>query len=236
MSPLAHAQQLILVLTSSWNSSSALLAACQREGAAWTPYRTGIPASLGKRGLSWGRGLHETPSASRLKREGDLRSPAGAFSLPLAFGYEHSQNVPWIKMAYKEILPSTLWVDDPNSPFYNKLVDVGDEQITLWKTAECMIRPGNPYQWGIVVDHNPTPAVPAAGSCIALHLTDSLQPTDGCTAIGADDLLSLLHWLDCDALPVIVQLPIAEYVSWSARWNCPNALALTDLSPLWRFE
>jgi len=46
------------------------------------------PRELGRAGLAWGLGLHGNPPfPGPIKREGDGRSPAGAFELSSAFGY-----------------------------------------------------------------------------------------------------------------------------------------------------
>ena len=36
--------------------------------------------------------------------------------------------------------------------------------------------------------------------------------TAGCTAVSLTDLERLIHWLDTDKNPLIVQLPMAEYL------------------------
>jgi D-alanyl-D-alanine dipeptidase len=71
-----------------------------------------------------------------IKREGDHKSPAGIFRLGDAFGYAPQKPDGW-RAHYLPITPSTQCVDDPQSQFYNRILDsstvTGD-----WKSAEHM--------------------------------------------------------------------------------------------------
>jgi D-alanyl-D-alanine dipeptidase len=84
-----------------------------------------------------------------------------------------------------------------------------------------MRRADNLYRWGIVVDHN-TPPVPGAGSCIFLHVWRGPESaTNGCTAMAEHDLQSLITWLDPQANPVLVQLPVEELECLRTDWQLP---------------
>jgi D-alanyl-D-alanine dipeptidase len=84
-----------------------------------------------------------------------------------------------------------------------------------------MLRVGGPYRFGIMIEHNWRP-IPKSGSCIFLHVWDSvLRGTAGCTAVSSAHLEQLLHWLDAQKNPLIVQLPLPEYFLLRRSWELP---------------
>src|ERR1700730_4303940 len=78
-----------------------------------------------------------------------------------------------------------------------------------------------PYRCGIMIEHNWRPR-PGFGSCIFLHVWDSARRgTVGCTAVSSANLEQLLHWLDAQKNPLIVQLPLPEYFRLRQFWELP---------------
>ena len=95
-------------------------------------------------------------------------------------------------MPYLPLSPTILGIDDPQSRYYNQLIDTLKIKDHDWRTAEVMLRKDDLYKWGIVVDHNMPPS-PGAGSCIFLHVwRGSGRPTVGCTAMRERKILSIL--------------------------------------------
>ena len=162
--------------------------------------------TLGHKGLAWGAGEHrvEMPAGFRLKREGDLCSPAGVFRIPFAFGLAPAERAGWLRLPYTPLTADIVGVDDPKSHHYNLVVDRTKVEPD-WDSDEPMVRRGLLYEWGAFIGHNPD-RVPGVGSCIFFHLwTGPGQGTAGCTAMSAEDLRAVLAWLDPAKHPLLVQ-------------------------------
>jgi D-alanyl-D-alanine dipeptidase len=127
-----------------------------------------------------------------------------------------------VKLPYLPLTKQIEGVDDPQSRYYNRLVDRSKVARVDWRSSEQMRRDELLYKWGAFVEHN-TPPRPGAGSCIFLHVwKDSATATTGCTAMAEQDLVGLLRWLDPAGHPVLVQMPRANYPGFQAKWTLPN--------------
>ena len=85
----SQSRALLVAIPDSWDSQKANLQLYRRTSATspWTNIGITSLVHLGKRGLAWGRGLH-LPQEGLQKREGDGKSPAGAFLLGnILYGY-----------------------------------------------------------------------------------------------------------------------------------------------------
>ncbi len=215
--PLANTDQLVLVLTPSWEAVEGTLSRYEHDGSRWQQVGTESAIVVGLKGLGWGRGLIDAPEGAPTKAEGDKRAPAGAFRLPSAFGY--ASTAPEGGLPYTHATASLRCVDDRNSSFYNQIVDSAEVQVD-WKSAETMRRKDELYEWGVVVDHNGD-AVPGAGSCIFLHVGRPGKGTVGCTAMNADELKEVMAWLDPAEHPVMVQVPSPVYEAHRQEWGLP---------------
>ncbi len=219
----ADTRQMVLAIAPGWDATSATVRAYERATAraAWRPAGASFPASLGRSGLAWGRGLHPSGLSGVQKREGDGRAPAGVFELRLATGYAQTPP-PGTRLPYRPATESLLCVDDPRSAHYNALVDAGAVPRD-WSSAEPMRRDDALYRYVIWVGHNDRPVEPSGGSCIFLHLRSSPQAvTAGCTAFELPAMEWLLRWLDPAARPVLVQLPQSERRARQADWGLPD--------------
>jgi D-alanyl-D-alanine dipeptidase len=223
--PLENSRQLVLVIAEDWSATSATLQRYQRERTDGPWQRTGqsVAVSIGKTGLAWGLGVHGGPLASGpVKHEGDGKAPAGAFALPFAFGYASKEDARSVKLPYVPLSADVFGVDDVKSKHYNQLVWADEIRDKDWDSAETMRRADGLYEWGVFVNHNTAPAIAGAGSCIFLHIwRGPNQPTAGCTAMGREEMISLLAWLDPRARPVLVQLPREEYRRLAKPWSLP---------------
>lgn len=200
--------QVLLVTAASELSTTATLRLLERDGSQWRQTGAVIPVSLGRHGLAWGLGEHRAapPAGFRDKTEGDSCSPAGIFSLPAVFG-EASAAPSSCKLPYLRISDTLLAVDDPESRYYNQIIDSANVPAAKrdWNSAEVMHKTGGLYRWGTVVGHNPRNQ-PGHGSCIFIHLwLKPDHPTSGCTAMAEDNLLNVLGWLDPAKEPRLVQ-------------------------------
>ena len=214
-------EQVLLVTTSSWSSTRGELRLYERppksadgatklQEALWSraDRRRGvIEVNLGRGGSGKGRGLKAGErvgeGVDRIKREGDGRSPAGVFSLGIAFGEgsnplaKSGSDWPW-----HEVKRGDVWVDDPESRRYNTLVTSGEKE-RAFSSAEDLTT----YDLALVVKHNTQSVQRGAGSAIFLHtLTPGEGATAGCTSMPREDLLGVLGWLKVEKNPVLVHV------------------------------
>ena len=221
---LDRSRQCVVVLTDTWASTTGVLHAFERGGAtaSWEGRGHGAAVVVGKNGLGRGRGLVRLDfERAPNKKEGDDKAPAGIFLLSSAFGYAPVGSASWVKLPYLALSKLVEGIDDPNSRYYNKLVDRSKVAKIDWRSSEQMRRDDVLYKWGVVVEHNPA-ARPGAGSCIFLHIwKSSSEPTAGCTAMPESDLVRLIHWLDPARYPILVQMPWAAYRSIRSKYGLP---------------
>jgi L,D-peptidoglycan transpeptidase YkuD (ErfK/YbiS/YcfS/YnhG family) len=160
-------------------------------GGAWEEVLAATPGSVGRNGVT---------SVDK-KKEGDGCTPAGTYPLGPAFGYGETLDT---KLAYRRATDNDFWVDDAESPDYNRWV-VGKPTA---KSFELMKRNDDLYELGAVIGYNTDPVVPGKGSAIFLHVWSGPgKPTAGCVAVDKDVLKKLLHWLNDEAKPRIVIAP-----------------------------
>ncbi len=213
--------QLIIVIAESWDSSFGKMYLYERghKNEAWQTNYKPILVTLGKKGLAWGRGLHHSPKCE--KQEGDLRSPAGFFSLSTVFGFVPPEKISFLKMPYLQLKESLEAVDDPLSIYYNQIVDRTTVSSPDWKSSEKMKAPPV-YEWGIVIDHNFPNPVPSLGSAIFFHLwREEGHPTAGCTAMSCENMQLLLTFVSDKKKPVLLQLPKDVYLDWQKKYQLP---------------
>ena len=221
---LERCRQLLVVTAADWNAVSAEMRCFERQDgrSAWIEVLAVPKAVLGRNGLACGIGLHG-PSVTDgpVKREGDGKAPAGAFSLVEAFGFASPQDAKLSKFPYRQLTDEIEGIDDPASRHYNRLVDARSVGTKDWQSSELLRRSGDVYRWGAVVGHN-WKQVPGAGSCIFLHIWEGADvATSGCTAMPEEKMLRVLRWLDRNKNPILVQLPRDEYRRRRKPWRLP---------------
>ncbi|HZS06940.1 MAG TPA: L,D-transpeptidase family protein [Blastocatellia bacterium] len=224
--PLAESRQLVLVITPDWDAVDGKLWHYERGSTKedWLQSGGSIPIVVGKKGMAWGAGLHETqPGNGPIKKEGDGKAPAGIFRLSSAFGYTAPGEAGLIKLPYTHLTGTIECVDDVKSEHYNTILDRKIVVAPDWKSSEQMRRQDELYRWGVVVDHNAAPITRGGGSCIFLHIwRQAGSGTAGCTAMESARMEELMRWLDPAAKPLLVQLPEAEYKRLRAPWQLPR--------------
>jgi L,D-peptidoglycan transpeptidase YkuD (ErfK/YbiS/YcfS/YnhG family) len=214
---------MILVVTKDWQAIDGQLQRFEATDRFWQPVGPPIRVVVGRSGMGWGRGEHSMPQPGPQKKEGDGKSPAGAFDLRYTFGSEPPEKVPGIKMPYIQCTRTLECVDDPKSPRYNQILDRPTNASPDWKSSEKMLMTNGQYRLGIVIEHDTAPPEPGAGSCVFMHIW--LGPgigTSGCTAMRDGDIEALIGWLDARANPILVQLPQAEYLRLQKHWRLPD--------------
>ena len=215
------AVQLIIITTNGWNEVKGTMRCYEKKGHLWNLIFSN-PVVVGINGMGVGFGimsfdLENTP----LKKEGDLRAPAGIFKIGTAFGYAVKNDVFWLKVPYLEATNSLLCIDDGNSSHYNKFV-YSDNTRKDWNSHEEMHRKDNMYKWGLLVEHNYASPETGKGSCIFLHIWKSYSKgTAGCSAMQESDILKLLKWVDSAKKPLLIQFPKKEYDYVAKKINLP---------------
>jgi L,D-peptidoglycan transpeptidase YkuD (ErfK/YbiS/YcfS/YnhG family) len=227
-SPLSGSRQIVLVIAETDSATHARMGTFSRSGArgAWRA-EDSRPVVLGKTGLAWGRGLHRDSvrlPSQPVKREGDGKSPEGAFTLPRACGYAPADSVR-SGLPYTQATPDLICIDEVRSEFYNLVVNLAKKGLDPKNlpSHENMLRGDDLYRYVITVGHNLNPPEKGAGSCIFLHIwrgPDSF--TAGCTAMSGESITRLLAWLDPSRRPVLVQLTRADYDRLRSAWDLPE--------------
>ncbi|MFM8302732.1 MAG: L,D-transpeptidase [Actinomycetota bacterium] len=184
---IGDAQQVVTVVADADGDTTATFTAYERVGGAWVLRFGPWTADIGAAGFA-------APGA---KREGDNRTPSGAYGFDFAFGVRAD---PGVRLAYRRVTSdAVVWDDDPASPRYNQWVDTAVESAGA--DPEPMLNPPA-YDYGAVIAYN-VDRTPGLGSAIFLHVSKA-GPTAGCVALPEDRLLEVLRWLDPAKTPRIV--------------------------------
>ena len=184
------ATQLVTVASLRSGSQTGAVRVWEKRGDCWTQVTGPWTAWLGIRGIS------------EHKREGDLKTPSGAFGIqPVMFGLAPN---PGVRYRYHRIVCGDWWVEDPRSPSYNRFRHVPCGRRPPFRiTSEDMSRSPTAYRHLAVIDYNAHPIVRGRGSGIFLHVSHG-NPTLGCVSLPLPRLVKLLRWFDPGKRPLIV--------------------------------
>lgn len=215
--------QCIVGVAKDWNSSHVSLQLYQKSGKQWQKVGNAWNGRLGKNGLVWGLGLHPNPANGAIKAEGDGRTPAGVFRIGGAWGADASiRKHP--QLAYRQVTPRDLWVEDPASPSYNYHVILPHDPATAWEKKQQMKQNDYAHKLKLFIAHNAPPKViKGAGSSIFFHIwrNEGNSATAGCTTMDEQRLRSLIAGIDPTQQPLYVILPAAEYQQYREKWKLP---------------
>jgi L,D-peptidoglycan transpeptidase YkuD (ErfK/YbiS/YcfS/YnhG family) len=125
-------------------------------------------------------------AAPAAKREGDGKTPNGAYPMRGGFGTGSNPGLAssWLVTSWRDV-----WVDDSRSPLYNtrQRLPVNGR----WASAEKM-RVSPAYNYAQVIGYNER-RTPGRGSAIFLHV-DQGRGTAGCVSLPTSSLLAVLRW------------------------------------------
>ena len=123
-----------------------------------------------------------------MKKEGDQKTPKGKFKFTLLL-YRKDRNHNFnCKIKKKVIRKNMGWCDDPDSVYYNKLIN-----FPFKYSAERLYLKKNIYDLILVLDFNTKPIRKGAGSAVFFHLSDkNFKKTKGCVATRKKDFLKIL--------------------------------------------
>ena len=170
---LRGARQAVVVTSTTWRSTHAMLRTYERIGGRWRLVHGPLPARLGYNGLSANR------------HEGDGTTPAGTFKFVYAFGSRPNPGVRGYH--WRPLRPGACW--SGRRADYNRWVtrpcSHGED---LGKNARVA------YRYAAVIDFNYRQPVYKRGSGIFLHQQTG-GPTAGCVSLNAHDLVTVLRWI-----------------------------------------
>ena len=218
-----RSEQCILGLADGWNSSDVTLSYHEKKSGKWVPVGKPWKGRLGSNGLIWGRGIHPHPSGAATKREGDGRAPAGVFNLGGVWGvHERVKKHP--QQFYHQVPSRDLWVEDPNSKYYNQFLSLNHEPMAAWEKKAQMRQNDYPHALKMFIAHNAYPEIKkGAGSSIFFHIwrKGGASATAGCTTMAEDKLRWLIATVDPGRRPLYVLLPRSEYEKLKSDWKLP---------------
>ena len=228
----AGVRQLIVSVAPSWESTRGRLQCFEREGAGWRPVAGPFAVLYGRNGLAWGRGVLGAQEPGRSKVERDGRSPAGVFALGTIYTYDR-QLPPGADYPFHTVTAADAWVDDVQSPHYNRHVRIPDPgQAPAWFEKQRMRLHDFAYRWLVEIRHNSDPPAPGAGSAIFFHIRRGPdKPSAGCTTLAEADLVSLIRWLRPEKMPHYVLLPRDQYAEKWQAWGLPGPMVAAGLAP-----
>lgn len=182
-------RQLLVVFNESPERNTAVLVALEKKGKDWFIVAPPLPAGIGRKGFA----------APNAKREGDNQSPTGFFHLGQLFCYDKVVNT---RMPFIQTTSEDKWIDDPNSPDYNRYIR-GATQAVSWEKLKIK---SDEYKYCMVIEYNMHPVVKGRGSAIFLHLSEkeTVNPSSGCVVLTQKDMEWLLNWLKPELKPWIL--------------------------------
>ena len=147
-------------------------------------------------------GIAGTNGISTEKREGDKKTPEGVFNAMFSFGLKDN---PGSLIEYRKITDGDYWVDDSNSAYYNKWVNISNVNKD-WNSAENLKSASPFYNYALALNYN-TEAVPGKGSAIFIHCTKTAYDTSsaGCIRIPEEYMRKLVQGVDSDTKIVIIE-------------------------------
>lgn len=132
---------------------------------------------------------HGRGGMTRDKREGDLASPVGIWSMRWLYWRADRLRRPCAKVRSVPLGPRQGWSEAPDDPEYNRPI-----QHPHPFAADRMMRGDGLYDICIVTDQNSAPVIPHMGSAIFVHLwRKPRHPTAGCIAFARTDLEWILR-------------------------------------------
>ena len=222
----ADVRELVVGIAPNWNSMDGHLQRFRRSAnGAWTPVSGAIPVLFGKNGLAWGMGVEGADQPGLHKQEHDGRAPAGVFKIGKIYTYDTALPE-GAKYPFHTVTDADAWVDDSNSPDYNRFVTIPDPaHPPAWFDKEKMRHGDFAYRWLVEIRHNSDPPRAGAGSAIFFHIrrtkNGELRPTSGCTTMAEPELVNLIRFLHAEDNPHYVLLPWDEYQKKWRDWGLP---------------
>ncbi|TPE63769.1 hypothetical protein FJQ54_02650 [Sandaracinobacter neustonicus] len=125
------------------------------------------------------------------KREGDGATPLGRWQVEGLLVRPDRMPAPQTTLPWRWLRPWDGWCDDSADPAYNSPVS-----HPYPASAERLWRDDHAYDLIVILSHNRHPVIAGAGSAVFWHVAQpDWRPTEGCIAMEAGELQSLLPLL-----------------------------------------
>lgn len=138
--------------------------------------------------------------------EGKSVTPMGTFDIGFCYGL----NLPNTQLEFKRVTENSVFVDDPESEYYNMLVDKNALSGNVsYENTYKQFAESRYYSTCIFIEHNGDgktvgSAEKYKGSVITIcGINGELKPTLGCIDISSQDMAELLRYLDASKNPQI---------------------------------
>jgi len=224
-------KQLVVSIAPTWDSTTGRLQCFERQGAGWVASGPAWPVLYGKHGLAWGRGVLGTGAPGQHKVERDGRAPSGVFRIGKIYTYDSALPA-GAKYPFHTVGAGDAWVDNVNSPDYNRHLTVDPANPPPWFAKQKMRHGDFAYRWLVEIRHNSDPPAAGAGSAIFFHIRRGPErPSAGCTTMAEGNLVTLIKWLRADQRPHYALLPRAEYEAKWKAWSLPSPREAAALLP-----
>jgi L,D-peptidoglycan transpeptidase YkuD (ErfK/YbiS/YcfS/YnhG family) len=106
----------------------------------------------------------------------------------LLFRPDRILRTPLTGLPLRGLRPEDGWCDDPGDALYNRPV-----KLPFPARTEALWREDGIYDLIVVLGYNDDPPEPGKGSAIFLHVArPDFSPTEGCVAVGREDLLAIV--------------------------------------------
>jgi L,D-peptidoglycan transpeptidase YkuD (ErfK/YbiS/YcfS/YnhG family) len=177
MRGLGGATQVIEIAADGMGTTRGTARTYRRVGERWRVVHKGMPARLGRAGLSH--------AATRVA--GDGTTPIGDYGFVFDFGSRPDPGVDGFE--WRHLRPGDCWAGTRAA--YNRWVErtpCAPEDEDLWSSARLA------YRYAAVIDFNYRHPVFGRGSGIFLHVSHH-SPTAGCVSLPERDLLAVLRWM-----------------------------------------
>ena len=137
-------------------------------------------------------------------KEGDAKSPVGAFRFNKAFGIAGD---PGCALPYTKVDNNTYWSGDQRPGMqYDRMVDIRKYPDLDKENSEHIIDYKEHYQYCLNINYN-TLHTPGLGSALFMHCFGPNKPfTGGCIAVPKDKMLFVMKHVNPECLIVIDSL------------------------------
>ena len=155
----------------------------------WHETASPIHSNVGRNGIA----------PFREKREGDGRTPSGAYPMGFAFGYQ--DDIPSLKWPFLTVTKQHFWISDPEDPLYNQMT----METPKTDNFEYLRRDDHVYKYAAVVEYNMRPVEKYMGSAIFFHIESGFnRGSAGCITVSENKTVEVLQWLDPEKSPYMI--------------------------------
>ena len=181
-------RQLILVYNDRPDRVSCVFRRYEKKNGQWRETAYPLRSNVGRAGIA--------PYGE--KREGDGRTPSGAYPMGFAFGYERDIDLSW---PFVVVSKQHYWISDPEDPLYNQMT----QQTPRTDNFEYLRRDDEVYRYAAVVEYNMRPIEKYKGSAIFFHIESGFdRGTAGCISVTRCKTVEVLQWFDPQKVPYML--------------------------------